>query len=229
MTRRKKGGRPPNTPRYVDPKSLPELRAALQRQVSNMRRSALAFDEGHQEEAERLASSVHILCHDNERNIQSVLSRLQLRDTLWVPETSSLKPPPTAWSVSFGPPILAIWKSDQGVSYRAPLGHDLAKMRSVIFKRWWEQTVYDSEKPGLRLSRKNLVLSLRDQDGGGHVDGALTDEAYSRYSKLGDHAAWNSEGTFFGRAALGTQNLHWLTMRQIAWELDHALTAAGIE
>lgn len=45
------------------PRTDDELRAALQRQVGHLRRSAKAYDEGFVEEAERLASCVYILLH----------------------------------------------------------------------------------------------------------------------------------------------------------------------
>jgi hypothetical protein len=43
----------------------------------------------------------------------------------------------------------------------------------LLLVDWWNQTVYISGKT--RCSRKDLVLTAADKDGGAHVDAALTE------------------------------------------------------
>lgn len=189
-----------------------------------MRRSAEAFDNGHQEEAERLASSVYIICHDGGRQ-KSLLEQLGLKTGLTFTD-SSTKQPDDPWKMSMGPPLAAMKKIEGGIVYVAPLGERGSV--PVKFSKRWEQIVYSNES-GKSISRKNLVFFLRSQDGGGHVDDHIRDEQHHRFSRYADHVTWNKNFSIYGQILLNNDqnNLHWLTMRQIAWEVDEALKSLG--
>jgi hypothetical protein len=200
------------------------MEVALQRQIAHLRRSATAYDEGSIEEAERLASAVYMICHDGGRNAKSLLGQLDLKSRVRFPDSSSW-PPKEPGVARAGPPLLGLWNDDQGLRYAPRLGSP-ARLEKLPFSKWWDQKVYENAR-GLTLSRKNLVCSLRSQDGGGHVDDKLTDEAYYSFLAYGDHHGWNDERTLSVDSGIPVQNAHWMTMRQIAWEVDQALIASG--
>jgi hypothetical protein len=214
-------------------KSPEEIIDALRRQLANMRRSFAAFDEGFEEEAERIASSVYIICQDSGRNNKSLLNQLCFKDHIKIPETClRFKPEPGV--VRGDPPLTACMiKEDGTITYVPPLGSSkqILSTPRVAFSRWWEHGVYQSRRTGLMLSRKNLVFGLRSQDGGAHVDSSLKSEAYYRFSRLGDHVSWNTEKTLsvfsLSNGGVPVTNGHLVSMRQIGWELDQALISKG--
>lgn len=210
-----------------------DLEAKLRSQMANMRRSCEAFDEGAHEEAERLASSVFIICHDGGKQ-QSLLTMLQMKRDARFYDTALKAIPAEPDVVQLGPPLLAVMNDAAGMRYVAPLGPAPSAQDEpwlVKFSKWWDQTVYANSR-GHKLSRKNLVFAMRSQDGGGHVDSALTNEAYYRFLAHGDHQSWNAEGTLSINTqspGIAADNLHWLSMRQIAWEVANALQRLGFD
>lgn len=210
--------------RYEKPRA--ETEAALQRQISNMRRSANAFDLGALEEAERLAASIYIICHDGGRNSRSLLTQLGYKDHMKFPDSARRIPPPERNVASGGPPLLAFSVLEGGqIKWGAPMG-DTKMMEWRAFSRWWEETVFVSTRTGFKLSRRNLVFFLRSQEGGAHVDGTLRDEGYFEISRHGDHQQWNELGTLALHSG-PIPNAHWHTIRQMTWELDEALILRG--
>ena len=217
-------------PRWRYKKSDEEMAGALNRQIVHLRTSSVSFDAGNLAEAERLAAVIYILCHDGGKNSRSLLAQIGIRDTMKFPDTGSW-PPLENGAIHADPPLVALNMGEDGtLSYVAPFG-DASRMNKLAFSRWWEQKIYTSRSNTLNLSRKNLVFSMRTQDGGAHVDDTLKSEAYYRFSRIGDHETWNKEMTFSVFSAkngdIPLQNGHLFTMRQMAWELDQALHAAG--
>lgn len=70
------------------------------------------------------------------------------------------------------------------------------------------------------LTRRRLVHTLRNQDGGSHLDSTITDPAYVRVAK-GNEFSWNFSTPSGGGVLKGS---HLATMRQIAWEIQSTLT-----
>lgn len=207
-----------------------ELVAKLKSQVSNFRRSSSAFDDGAFEEAERLASCVYVLLHDglNSRS-KSLMGQLGLKSRLRFPDTSYLKLPPEPGVAVAGPPLLWLGARDGVYQYGAPLGGTDGKMKDrmprIAFSKWWEADVYRNSR-GNSLSRKNLVFFMRSQDGGAHIDDHIRDEGYYRFLTFGDHEARSPDGrlaALSGGAGYDVSKLHFLTMRQIAWEVETAM------
>src|SRR5262249_6171302 len=84
---------------------------------------------------------------------------------------------------------------------------------------WWHQEIFRDAQQRV-LTRKTLVASLRDQDGGSHFDSDLTEPAYRGVAKE------NSAGGHF-RSKAGDMPVapgpRLASMRQIAWELNASL------
>jgi len=91
------------------------------------------------------------------------------------------------------------------------------------FADWWAQPILKDQR-GLFLSRKELVLTLRDQEGGGRFDEELTNPAYISVKE--GNVGWFLTMPEGSRAIdPGPQSS---TMRQIAWEMEQSLDAAGL-
>lgn len=78
----------------------------------------------------------------------------------------------------------------------------------VAFVDWWNNTVYTDYRKGT-LTRRDLILSTCEQDGGTHSDESLTDEAYVRLTRNPD-----------GDIILG--NIHTF-IRQISFETTESI------
>jgi len=74
--------------------------------------------------------------------------------------------------------------------YVAPLDNlspASSKDKKVSFGRWWNRTTMYKDKAGNEFTRKDLILTVADKEGGAHVDPNL-DKAYtnlSRFNSLG--------------------------------------------
>ncbi|WP_310532364.1 hypothetical protein [Novosphingobium sp.] len=204
-------------------KSKEELEEALLRQILNFRRSAKHFDEGALEEAERLASVIYILC-DESRHQRSLLRSLNLRNVHKFPDTGMRPKGNTFYG---GPPLLRLWKEGGEIVCYVPALSDTHFLTELHFRHWWEQAVFTNSH-GRDLSRKELVFRLRSQDGGGHVDKDNKGLEYIDFKSNKRHHTFSADLVLSSSTPnVPLINAHWLTMRQIAWEVDWVLKKLG--
>lgn len=200
-----------------------ELVEKLTTQMKALRSSAAAYDKGELWEAERLAATVYILLHDGAGRTKSLLGQLGKKNSLQYVSTSrgfrcefagwgSKLISPEAYPPT---PLVVVRMNDEGVNF-APLceAMDPSWSRLLPFSRWYDEAVFKTAS-GRELSRKNLIFSLRSQDGGAHIDAHLRDEAYVGLFK--DASPQLRAG---GKPIPGA---HFATMRQITWELEKTL------
>ena len=122
------------------------------------------------------------------------------------------------------PPLLTLFKKEGQMTLAPKLGS--SPSRECRFNEWWTGIVYTDVR-GHEISRRKLTRFLRNQDGGSHVDESLRDESYSHFSRRPSAVRWNNDKTVMARVQVDETNSHWLTMRQIAWELDESLKLIG--
>lgn len=192
-----------------------DLMQHLRDSIGFLKASASAFDGGFRGEAKRLATTIRVLLHDTS-NSKSLLGLLGLKDKLrYVSTTTRYDPNLSAYQGlvghSFGP---------NGASYWAPLG-DGPPTRylkpPMSFEDWWnEPVIVDTSK--MEFTRRDLVLSLANKDGGAHVDSHLD----GKYAGL---TRGNSLGSRVSEAGvdrpLSDIELH--SVRQVAYELMQSL------
>src|SRR5664280_1431711 len=164
------------------PRAGNELRRQLDEQQRFIKNSARSFDDGFEGEAKRLALTIRVLAHDTSQS-HSLLSQVGLKDTmrfedLSLPfDASNLLPHGGLTKLNAGP----------GETKILPLFDDSpVPPRTVSFDEWWNGVVF-VDQGRIEHSRRDLVLALANQDGGGHVDPGL-DEEYanlSRHNSLG--------------------------------------------
>ncbi len=205
-------------------KTEEELKEDMRRVIILLRDSCSYFDSGKLYEAPRIATCVDMLVHDGSKNRRSILSHLGIHSKLeWVSSTLGI----SDGNLLADHPLAAMSINEMGprfVHLSAALDVNGAMVGSgfprLTFPRWWEQAVLKNPK-GISLSRKNLICSLRDQDGGAHLDKELTDESYVEFVKK------NGTGWYFSNkenrlTPVGSIPAA-VTARQIAWEVLYSI------
>jgi hypothetical protein len=153
----------------------------LKKQLGFLRRSCQLYDEGEVDEAIRIAVPIRTIIHDT-RNSTSLLTHLNAKGIkLWSSIEGATEN--TTWYQGMG--LYKQWRygNRAGASY-GPSFDDGPEMVLLPVSKWWNQIVYVfSRRPKqdptgeievLRLSRKDIVLTATNKDGGAHVDQKLT-------------------------------------------------------
>ncbi|RUY28880.1 MULTISPECIES: SEC-C metal-binding domain-containing protein [unclassified Mesorhizobium] len=192
------------------PLTRDELLAHLDEQIEFLNRSAEAFDTGFKGEAKRLAVSVRVLVHDT-RNSASLLGQLAMKSGKFLDSAFEIK---AGNLVPHGG--LVYMALGAGAEYVAQLD-DVPETRLVEFDQWWSEPVF-VDKSGNKLSRRDVILTSADQDGGAHVDPAL-DEAFAALAS-GSSMGWISNENGAQKPIAGPQKA---AIRQIAHELLKSL------
>jgi hypothetical protein len=192
---------------------------ALEDQLRFLQRSGLAFDEGDLAEAVRLANTVCILVDDRGRNFVSILSRLCLLDR--IPFITTAKPLVHGNLVTEHPLVRIRFRplgNDAHDIFYVPVfsrGTEPRSLKRVDFAEWWSEPIFrDTERRV--LDRKGLTRSLRDHEGGSHLDAELRDPVYRGVAR--EHSA----GWTYCNEPL-KPGPHLASMRQVAWELEKTL------
>jgi hypothetical protein len=201
-----------------------ELRQALETQLGFLRSSSRAFDDGNQQEAYRLATVVHMLVHDYGEKYKSILRLLGIKGKM---RFVSSHEPPHPDNVLFCPTLVAmrIYGGDDRASQYVPIfDGPLSALRRVQFDEWWTETIVQEGAGRFRLSRKNLIFALRNQEGGAHFDDELRNPNYARFSKPQISTPTVTRGNRPPEVLL---NVELVSMRQIAWEVDKSVSEHG--
>ncbi|MGR2952569.1 hypothetical protein ABMY23_23210 [Vibrio vulnificus] len=139
----------------------------LETQVSFLRRSVKTFDEGYKDEALRLAVTLRVLFHDTSQSV-SLLRHLKKKGSLNLISTFTSQndialPKNINWHT-----VLPIMVS--GNQVRAP-GEEWKVRSNLPFEKWWNEKIWVEGYQA--LSRRDIVLSAANQDGGAHVANKL--------------------------------------------------------
>lgn len=205
-----------------------ELHTELSEQMSALQSSCAAYDLGTLWEAKRIATTICILVDDRKR-VTSLLTRLNLLDALELFSTTVLGGPKNllaSWhlvgmNVSFA-------NGEASVNFQPPLEEAKKSLdrRPVSFSNWWNEPVFRERPIGDRLggtlSRKGLIQSMRDQDGGSHFDGELRDEVYAAFAK--ENAVGIQISDKHGSRDIPVGPLQ-ATVRQIGWEIEQSISS----
>jgi hypothetical protein len=139
-----------------------ELVQHLGRQITFLRNSAAAYDQGCAEEAIRIAVVIRVLCHDTSKST-SLFKHMGEKGTLQLVTTAGALPPSiAAHPLEYGE--LLRGQSFGETIYYAPVP---ANSPTLAYPSWWGQNVFISaDEP---YSRKDVVLATAHMDGGAHV------------------------------------------------------------
>jgi hypothetical protein len=136
-----------------------------------LERSSAAFDAGCVDEAIRMATTIRVLIH-NTATSTSLLKHLNATTISLMSSCDGASPSALLY---MGLGVQQV-KNEAGTikATYAPLLDGPVKIYVPVSK-WWDMIVYVLGS-GARLSRKKIVLTAANKDGGAHVDSALTPE-----------------------------------------------------
>lgn len=198
-----------------------DLAQQLARQLGFLVRSCRLYDEGYEDEAIRMATSLRVLFHHTgikPRESQSLLFLLERQKPRMI---STCEPDPHPTFVQTNLTDTAM-NPDQGLFRSIPRGIPDGGGSLVSFDQWWDsEVVYaftDESKNQRKLTRRKLILTAANQDGGAHVDAKL-DQTYDAVVRgMGSYLTLNPPGGApSSRVGLGAAHL--AAIRQIALEV----------
>lgn len=210
-------------------KSAEELDSELAEQMLALRASEKAYDEGNLWEAKRLASSIYILLFDGTGRTKSLLGLTGHKKGLKLYSTLDPLPPLARGSYVVAQSATSMlgyrFDGKGGVAFDPPLEKTTIKDKNWLpFSKWLDEELF-APISGISLSRKNVIFSMRSQDGGAHVDRAITSAHYRTFAQTGDPSFTIADGG----GLVGNQSGKPLPngvramVRQIAWEVDLSL------
>jgi hypothetical protein len=177
-------------------------------------------------EALRLATTVAIIVHDGGKN-HSILNHLGIKDKIdWHASNDDVTGISAVMQRST--PLVKLDNTPDGPDF-VPLcsyvkNRDvLIGSRTLSFENWWTKDVIFSDS-GKTLSRRDLVLTLRNQEGGSHFDEEVR---HPYYGALKEQVFMVFPGAPLSNLpAAGVQsvrNLALASMRQVAEEVRISL------
>ncbi|MBP2158270.1 MULTISPECIES: hypothetical protein [Asticcacaulis] len=223
----------------------------LDRQRKFLKNSARLYDEGYEDEAIRMATTLRVLLHDTSQST-SLLTHLGVKKQLKFIDTGlyrdRLDRAKDAWisKTCPGAKIVGISPGEAGLveirpnpdgtgGFYAPLRenrfhpHDprsKAMLQPLDFDSWWRTPLVEASS--LRqFSRENLILIMANQDGGAHVDAHIDIDYRDFMSDFLGHSVefGGTDGTMDANwePPPVQNNVAFASVRQIAWEIETTL------
>lgn len=193
-----------------------EALSSLKRQIHFIRKSCAEFDRGDVNEATRIANHVAMIVHDSNHST-SLLTQLGKKEIPFI-DTST---PDTPGNLM---PYTGLYYTFMGVGvvdYKPHLDDGPFPPRKVDFNEWWNNLIFNNKKEWT-YSRKDIVLFVRDTDGGAHVDPDLE----KTYAKLIREKSFGWTITVNGVKSKPKTGPDQASLRQIAHEILLTLKAA---
>jgi hypothetical protein len=194
------------------------FRQHLRKQLGFLERSCASYDAGHKDEAIRIATVIRVLIHETAHSTSLLhhLGGLGITLLSTCPDRDAQFADLSSYSAcSFrGLGIMKI-TTRKGAELVPGLGEKDCRTM-VTVPKWWNQIVWVLDHQ-TKLTRKSIVLTAANKDGGAHVDSALTRE----YESLSSEGA---AGVYTGKAG-GVefrgeiQDAHLISLRQLGYEL----------
>jgi len=191
--------------------NITDLENHLSEQIYFLESSAKSFDAGYEGEAKRLATSLRVLLHDTNSS-KSLLGQLNLKSLQFL-DTAFEYDPRNLLTFSG----LTIQQISLSEAKYVPLLEETfgKKIKKIDFEKWWNAIIFKDNKNN-KMSRKDIILAIANQDGGAHVDPNLN-EIYANLSRQ------NSLNWFFISENNNTfqpfGGPHLASIRQIAYEV----------
>lgn len=182
---------------------------SLKVHLAFLARSCELYDQGHKEEALRLAVSLRVIFHDTKQST-SLLQYTNLKDKIKLISTFVS---PKSMGDKFGNvnwhTVIPLMLTSNGVE--APTSS--WDVQSTLFiNDWWNEEIWLENQ--LKLSRKDIVLSAANQDGGAHLD--ANPSTKTRSLKAGPTVTVKINGKLVEN---GLTNHHYPIIRQISYEV----------
>lgn len=182
------------------------FRTQLRIQLRFLATSCEMFDKGDQEEAIRIATTLRVLLHDTKKST-SLLRSLDATDTRII----------TTCQTPFAPKGMSV--AYDHVSMITPYGVRAQLETSRVYgdqsiQEWLDQPLI--HWPPLHFTRKSIILTVANKDGGAHVDSSLPSD-YERITTSGFGSFTFGSGET--KRVVPVTNIHLIALRQMAYEL----------
>ena len=198
------------------PRSHLELLKALATQRRHMAISCVGYDSGDHSEALRLATCVYNLVHDS-GNIHSIMGQLGIKDTHMFLATNARDGAKLPVIVNRFTPLVEFERISDRPQF-VPLityfqnRNAYFPVRNLSFNDWWNKDIIFLDGPH-RMTRRQLVFALRNQEGGSHYDDEVRNPSFRPLKQ----PVWMiTPGLGFGLMG----DLELASMRQIAEEVE---------
>lgn len=171
------------------PQSADDYNRHLADNIGFLKDSCEGYDNGKESEYKRLALTLRILLHDTSGRSKSLLGQLGMKSIKFLDTANKPLPGNTMAFCA-----LAGMEIGPGKPRFIPHLDTHRKSAQLDFEVWWNGIIFTDSK-GQSISRKELVLSVADQDGGAHVD-PFINEKYgdlSRKNSMGWRVSFNGE------------------------------------
>lgn len=188
--------------------SLDDYQKHLADNIQFLKNSAIAYDGGFTSEAKRIATAIRVLLHNTTNShallvLLGKLSTTQFFDSAYELNKENQLSYSGLVNIGIGPSARFIPLLDNS--------HVSGKF--VDFNTWWNATIFvDGTKQ--TFTRRSLILSVANKDGGAHVDPKL-DQAYADLSR-GNALGWISVSQSGSEPILGVELA---AIRQIGHEI----------
>jgi len=157
------------------PQTNEELKKHLQDQLGFLKASCELYDQGNHAEGKRIALALRLLLHDTTNSI-SLAQQLGIKNQNFLSTCCQLFDDQNV-AISQKGLISAFMGADPSEFY-IPLDQATDK-NELEFNDWWNEIVLIDQERN-KFSRKDLVLTIANQDGGAHIDPNLE----SKYAQL---------------------------------------------
>ncbi|RZK47970.1 MAG: hypothetical protein EOO99_11825 [Pedobacter sp.] len=197
--------------------SKSDLANALTEQLDSLRKFCKYFDDGDLNVYKDIALKIRLIVHETNQS-KSLLKQLKLQHITIL--SGYNKPDPQNLIPShLGLVGLLFDNEPRGYSPHL-LDNDLVK---TSFDNWWnsQKVIIDSNKNN--FTRRKIILSVVNKDGGAHYDGYL-DQVYYNLTRL-DTSGWIKTNS---KNEITYLNPVPATIRQIAFELIKTLESIDI-
>ena len=189
-----------------------ELLSHLADNMQFLQLSAAAFDKGLLGEAKRMAVAVRVLVHDTPKS-KSLLGQLKYKTNMSFFDTAHDYKPDNLMNHHGLVGLKIDLENFTESSYNVPLTLDGRPNKFILFADWWNKVVIVDNKKNV-FRRRDIILSLANQDGGAHVDPELN-LAYAQLSRQ-NSIGWVLSSAQ-GQKPLGA--VEFFSMRQLAHEV----------
>ena len=196
-------------------RSKNNLQRLLREQIEFLKASCDSFDRGFTGEAKRIATNIRILVHDTSQSI-SLLKQLNLKIIDFY--NSSAKIESSNALTHMGLVYMRLELVGGGSEYLPFLDDVLPDVERVdSFNNWWTEVVIKDKNHNL-FTRKDIVLSVCNKEGGTHIDPKLDTkfENLLRNNSINWHVRSNDGIKPFGRES---EQLVMASIRQIGHEI----------
>jgi hypothetical protein len=187
-----------------------DFKAQLFKQLGFLWRSCAAYDQGHTDEAVRIATVIRILIHDTHKST-SLLNHMTALKINLASTVSSSDHSRSVFLSGMGRMTMTSTKSTWAAATDCS-----AIDKQIPVQDWWNQVVYILGK--VHATRKSLVLAAANKDGGAHVDSSLTLE-YETLIHTGELGWFHYPPSGEGGTFQPVMDTHLIYIRQMGFEI----------